>query len=112
MDQVQGMLPNILRSNAQVQSTPKTKTTLDYIALLPRLLPPTIYNPLLNIVTTTFALLRTLSSHFAPVVTRLLTAPDIPTVLLLIALLLISLKVLDMAYRAVLFWVNLAFKLL
>ncbi|KAF2856116.1 hypothetical protein T440DRAFT_438803 [Plenodomus tracheiphilus IPT5] len=83
----------------------------DYATLLPRLLPPSLANPLLTLLTTTLGLTRTLQSHLTPFLTRLITQPDIASILLLLIALFVSMKVLDMLYRAVLFWINLALRL-
>ncbi|KAF1915188.1 nuclear pore assembly and biogenesis-domain-containing protein [Ampelomyces quisqualis] len=83
----------------------------DYASLLPRLLPSSIASPLLTLVTTALGLTRTLQTHFSPLLTRLVTQPDIASILALLAMFFISLKILDMAYRAVMFWVNMALRL-
>ncbi|KAF1840774.1 uncharacterized protein K460DRAFT_321243 [Cucurbitaria berberidis CBS 394.84] len=83
----------------------------DYASLLPRLLPPSLYNPLFTILTTTFGLMRTLQTHLSPLLTRLVTQPDVASILALLAILFISLKILDMMYRAVIFWVNMVLRL-
>ncbi|CBX92596.1 hypothetical protein IAQ61_006016 [Plenodomus lingam] len=83
----------------------------DYASLLPRLLPPSLANPVLTLLTTTLGLARTLQAHLTPFLTRLITQPDVASILLLLVALFISMKVLDMMYRAVLFWINLALRL-
>ncbi|KAF1943255.1 hypothetical protein EJ02DRAFT_443501 [Clathrospora elynae] len=83
----------------------------DYAALLPRLLPASFANPLLTFLTTTFGIGRTLTTHLSPLLTRLVTQPDVASILALLAIFFISLKILDMMYRAVMFWVNLAIRL-
>lgn len=83
----------------------------DYASLLPRLLPPSVANPILTLLTTALGLTRTLQAHLTPFLTRLITQPDIASILLLLVALFISMKVLDMLYRAVLFWINLALRL-
>lgn len=40
-----------------------------------------------------------------------MTQPDIATIVALLALFFISLKILDMAYRAVMFWINMFIRL-
>jgi hypothetical protein len=40
-----------------------------------------------------------------------MTQPDLTSILVLVVLLFASFKILDMAYRAVMFWVNLVLKL-
>lgn len=85
--------------------------TLDYVTLLPRLLPPSIASPLLTFVTTAFGIFRTLQTHLTPLFTRLVTQPDAASILVVVAALFISFKILDMMYRAVLFWVSLVFRL-
>jgi hypothetical protein len=89
----------------------KANTTPDYAPLLPRLLPPSIASPLLTLLTTTLGISRTLQTHLTPLLTRAITQPDIATILALLAIFFISLKVLDMMYRAVMFWVRMAFRL-
>ncbi|KAF2255863.1 hypothetical protein BU26DRAFT_557363 [Trematosphaeria pertusa] len=83
----------------------------DYLTLLPRLLPPSLANPLLTLVTTLLGIFKMLQSHLSPLLTRLVTQPDVASILALLAILFISLKILDMAYRAVLFWVKLVVRL-
>ncbi|KAH7385593.1 nuclear pore assembly and biogenesis-domain-containing protein [Pyrenochaeta sp. MPI-SDFR-AT-0127] len=83
----------------------------DYASLLPRLLPPSLYNPLIRILSTTFGLTRTLQTHLSPLLTRLITQPDVASILALLAIFFISLKILDMMYRAVIFWVNMVLRL-
>ncbi|CAO2650374.1 Nn.00g016660.m01.CDS01 [Neocucurbitaria sp. VM-36] len=108
MDFIQG-----LHSKLSILLIPSTNTArnLDYVSLLPRLLPPSLYNPLLTVLTTTFGLMRTLQSHLSPLLTRLITQPDVASILALLAIFFISLKILDMMYRAVMFWVNMALRL-
>ena len=55
--------------------------------------------------------MRALQTHLTPLITKIVTQPDVASILALLAILLISLKILDMAYRAVLFWVKLAVRL-
>lgn len=85
--------------------------TIDYITLLPRFLPPSVASPLLTIFTSAFGILRALQVHLSPLLTKIVTQPDVASILALIAIFLISLKILDMAYRAVMFWVKLVIKL-
>jgi hypothetical protein len=79
--------------------------------LLPRLLPPSLANPILTLLTTTLGMTRTLHTHLSPLFTRLITQPDVATILALLAIFFISLKILDMMYRAVMFWINMAIRL-
>ena len=81
------------------------------MTLLPRLLPPSLYNPILTILTTSFGLVSTLQTHLTPLLTRLITQPDVASILALIAVFFISLKILDMMYRVVMFWVNMVLRL-
>lgn len=83
----------------------------DYATLLPRLLPASIASPLLTLVTTALGITRTLQTHLTPFLTKLVTQPDVASILLVIAIFFISMKILDMMYRAVLFWINLVFQL-
>ncbi|KAH7095392.1 nuclear pore assembly and biogenesis-domain-containing protein [Paraphoma chrysanthemicola] len=83
----------------------------NYASLLPRLLPPSIASPLLTILTTTLGISRTLQAQLTPLLTRAITQPDVASILALLAIFFISLKILDMAYRAVMFWVKMAFRL-
>ncbi|KAF2833231.1 hypothetical protein CC86DRAFT_365182 [Ophiobolus disseminans] len=83
----------------------------DYATLLPRLLPASLANPLLTLLTTTLGITRTLQTNLSPLITRVITQPDVATVLLLLAIFFISLKILDMMYRAVIFWVNMVIRL-
>jgi hypothetical protein len=84
---------------------------MDYATLIPRFLPASFASPLLTLLTTSLGLTRTLQTHLTPLLTRLITQPDVATILLVVALFFISLKVLDMMYRAVMFWVNMALRL-
>ncbi|KAL1791950.1 hypothetical protein ACET3X_009701 [Alternaria dauci] len=83
----------------------------DYAALIPRFLPPSFASPLLQLLTTFLGISRTLTTHLSPLLNKLITQPDVATVLALLAIFFISLKILDMMYRAVIFWVNLALRL-
>ncbi|KAL5116769.1 hypothetical protein ACEQ8H_005381 [Pleosporales sp. CAS-2024a] len=83
-----------------------------YASLLPRLLPLSLANPLLTLLSTGLGLTRTLQTHLNPLLTRLVTQPDVASILALVVILFISLKMLDMMYRAVLFWINMAIRLL
>ncbi|KAJ4367632.1 hypothetical protein N0V83_007217 [Neocucurbitaria cava] len=85
---------------------------MHYATLLPRLLPPSLYNPVFTVLSTTFGMMRTLQSHLSPLFTRLITQPDVASILALLAIFFISLKILDMMYRAVMFWVNMVLRLL
>jgi hypothetical protein len=84
---------------------------MDYATLIPRFLPASFASPLLTLFTTSLGLTRTLQTHLTPLLTRLVTQPDVATILLVVAIFFISLKVLDMMYRAVMFWVNMALRL-
>jgi hypothetical protein len=84
---------------------------MDYATLIPRFLPTSFASPLLTLFTTSLGLTRTLQTHLTPLLTRLVTQPDVATILLVVAIFFISLKVLDMMYRAVMFWVNMALRL-
>jgi hypothetical protein len=90
---------------------PPSNLVADYITLLPRFLPPSIASPLLTVFTSAFGILRAVQTHFSPLITKILTQPDVASILALLAILLISLKILDMAYRAVIFWVKLVVRL-
>ncbi|KAH7114498.1 nuclear pore assembly and biogenesis-domain-containing protein [Dendryphion nanum] len=79
----------------------------DYLPLLQSFLPPSLLTTLLKTITTTFGLLKTLQTHLSPFIARLTTSPDVTTLLLLAITLFLSFKILDMAYRAVMFWVRL-----
>lgn len=85
---------------------------IDYATLLPRLLPASIASPLLTLLTTALGITRTLQIHLGPFITKLVTQPDVASILLVIAIFFISMKILDMMYRAVLFWINLVFQLI
>ncbi|KNG51485.1 Nuclear pore assembly and biogenesis protein, APQ12 [Stemphylium lycopersici] len=85
---------------------------MDFIqALLPRLLPPSFANPLLHVLTTFLGVSRTLSTHLSPLLNKLITQPDVTSIVALLFIFFISLKILDMMYRAVIFWINLAIRL-
>jgi hypothetical protein len=68
-------------------------------------------NPLLTLLSTGLGITRTLQTHLNPFITRLVTQPDVASILALLAVLFISLKILDMMYRAVMFWVNMVIRL-
>lgn len=101
------MIPSRLLVEPSANPTRQT----DYITLLPRFVSPSIYNPLFSIISTLFGLTRTLQTHFTPLLTRLIAQPDVATILALLAILLISLKILDMVYRTIMFWVRMALQL-
>ncbi|KAF2189778.1 hypothetical protein K469DRAFT_625740 [Zopfia rhizophila CBS 207.26] len=84
----------------------------DYLQIVPNLLPPSLLNPVITVITTTFGIMKTLQTHLTPLLTRVTTQPDVASILMLLAILFISLKILEMAYRTVMFWVNLVFKVL
>ncbi|KAF2472276.1 uncharacterized protein BDR25DRAFT_303001 [Lindgomyces ingoldianus] len=83
----------------------------DYIHVMQNIFPPSLLSTIITITTTTFGIFKTLQTHLTPLFLRLTTQPDLATILTLAILLLISLKILDMAYRAVMFWVKLIFRL-
>jgi hypothetical protein len=83
----------------------------DYIHLIPQFLPPSLAKSLLTFTTTTFGIMKTLQNHLSPLLLRVLSQPDLTSVLLLLVLAFISFKVLDMMYRTVIFWVSLALRL-
>ncbi|KAF2787687.1 hypothetical protein K505DRAFT_353674 [Melanomma pulvis-pyrius CBS 109.77] len=83
----------------------------DYAQLLTQFLPPSLLNPLITFVSTAFALFKTLQSHLSPLLVRITTQPDFASILMLVAILFVSFKVLGMAYRAVMFWVTLVLRL-
>ncbi|KAH5988565.1 hypothetical protein HBI82_204080 [Parastagonospora nodorum] len=101
---------NIPISHVQRQSrNPKSMSpskSLNYASLLPRLLPMSLANPLLTLLSTGLGITRTLQTHLNPLITRLVTQPDVASILALIVILFLSLKILDMMYRAVMFWIN------
>lgn len=70
-----------------------------------------VANPLLTILTTGLGFTRTLQTHLNPLLTRLVTQPDVASILALLAIFFISLKILDMMYQLVLFWFNMAKRL-
>lgn len=55
--------------------------------------------------------LITVQALFMPLITRLTTKPDLPSITLLLVVLYVSLKLMNMLRRAVVFWVMLAFRL-
>jgi hypothetical protein len=75
------------------------------------ILPPSLLSPLITTVTTLFGVLKTAQTHLSPLILRLTTQPDIASILVLIAVLFVSFKILGMAYRAIMFWVYLVFRL-
>ncbi|KAF2733189.1 hypothetical protein EJ04DRAFT_535620 [Polyplosphaeria fusca] len=83
----------------------------DNMNLLLHLLPPSLYNPLFTFCTTALGLARAVQTHLTPLILRLISQPDITTLIVLTVVIFVSLKILDMAYRAVMFWINLVFKL-
>ena len=46
-----------------------------------------------------------------PLLTKLLHSPDVPSILLLLLVLFISYKVLDLAYRSIMFWIRMSIRL-
>ncbi|KAF2131609.1 hypothetical protein P153DRAFT_199625 [Dothidotthia symphoricarpi CBS 119687] len=83
----------------------------DYITLLPTVLPASLASPILKFVTTSFGITQTLQSHLAPFLTRVITQPDVASIFALLVVFFISMKILDMMYRAVIFWVRMVFRL-
>ncbi|KAK0622223.1 hypothetical protein DIS24_g11282 [Lasiodiplodia hormozganensis] len=53
----------------------------------------------------------TLHRHLLPLIDHVSKNPDIASITLLVIVLLVSLKILNILYRAVVFWISLAFKL-
>ncbi|KAF2638088.1 hypothetical protein P280DRAFT_90781 [Massarina eburnea CBS 473.64] len=82
-----------------------------YAPYLSTYLPPSVFAPTIKMITTTFGVLKTLQAHLAPLLAPISTQPDIASAILLLILLLSSLKILNMAYRAVMFWLWLAVQL-
>ena len=68
-------------------------------------------NPLIQVVTTLFGIYRAAYSHLSPLVTQVITQPDIASVLALVAILWFSLQIFGMLYRSVMFWVKLVWQL-
>ncbi|ORX93178.1 nuclear pore assembly and biogenesis-domain-containing protein [Clohesyomyces aquaticus] len=83
----------------------------DYVRIAQKFLPPSLLNTLITMATTAFGIAKTLQTHLTPLILRVTTQPDLATILTLAVVLLISFKILDMAYRAVMFWINLVFRL-
>ncbi|KAL1599618.1 hypothetical protein SLS60_007421 [Paraconiothyrium brasiliense] len=83
----------------------------NYISLLHTLLPPTLTNPLIQIVTTLYGLSKTLQTHLSPLITQVITQPDIASILALLAILWFSLQIFGMLYRSVMFWVRLVWQI-
>ncbi|KAF2656649.1 hypothetical protein K491DRAFT_703938 [Lophiostoma macrostomum CBS 122681] len=83
----------------------------DYLPLLNNLLPPSLLSTLISLTTTTFGVFKTIQTNLTPLLQRLTTQPDLTSILVLVIILFASFKILDMAYRAVMFWINLVFKL-
>jgi hypothetical protein len=108
MEFVQGASPQTLTGPL---ARHPANTPPDYVTLLPRLLPPSVASPLLTFVTTAFGIFRTIQTHLTPLFSRVVTQPDVASILALVAIFFISLKILDMMYRAVLFWVNMVIRL-
>jgi hypothetical protein len=106
MEFVQGIY-TLLHDQVFPPPPPPSDPFVDYLTLLPRFLPPTLAHPLLTIFTSAFGIMRALQTHLSPFLTRILAQPDVASVLLLVTLLLASFWVLNMAYRAVMFWVRL-----
>ena len=82
-----------------------------YLPYLSHFLPPSIFTPTIKIITTAFSVFKTAQTHLSPLLIRVTTQPDVASLLALVVLLFVSLKILDMAYRAVLFWVKLVVRL-
>ncbi|CAI6247749.1 unnamed protein product [Periconia digitata] len=82
-----------------------------YLPYLSHFLPPSVFTTIIKILTTGFSILKTAQTHLSPLLIRVTTQPDVASLLALVVLLFVSLKILDMAYRAVMFWVRLVFRL-
>ncbi|KAK7193919.1 hypothetical protein DPSP01_012739 [Paraphaeosphaeria sporulosa] len=83
----------------------------NYLALLHTLLPSSLINPLISAISTVYGLTKSLQTHFAPLITQVITQPDIASVLMLLAILWFSLQIFGMLYRSVMFWVRLVWQL-
>ncbi|KAF2746514.1 hypothetical protein M011DRAFT_495006 [Sporormia fimetaria CBS 119925] len=77
---------------------------------LTTLLPPSLLSTLLTLSRTTFSIITTLRAALTPLLTRFAAHPDWQTAAVLIVLAIVSLKILGMAYRAVVFWVSLVLR--
>lgn len=56
-------------------------------------------------------LFRAAQTHLLPLIDHVSKNPDIASITLLVIVLLVSLKILNILYRAVMFWITLAFRL-
>ncbi|KAF2002840.1 hypothetical protein P154DRAFT_461780 [Amniculicola lignicola CBS 123094] len=84
---------------------------MDFFQNYVNLLPPSLLTPTIKIISTTFGIAKTLQSHLTPFLSKIITKPDVASIILLVILLVVSLKILDMAFRAVLFWIKLVLRL-
>ncbi|EOD47094.1 hypothetical protein GTA08_BOTSDO05432 [Neofusicoccum parvum] len=58
-----------------------------------------------------FSLLEAAKTHLLPLIDHVSKNPDLASITLLVVVLLVSLKILNILYRAVMFWITLAFRL-
>lgn len=81
-------------------------------------MPPGLLSTLTTHSSTYYRLLKTvltirstISRFIDPLLTKLLHSPDVPSVLLLLLLLFVGFKILDLAYRSIMFWIRLSIRL-
>ncbi|KAF2706837.1 hypothetical protein K504DRAFT_459258 [Pleomassaria siparia CBS 279.74] len=83
----------------------------EYLPLLTSSIPPALLNPLITVLSTLFGVVKFLQTHLTPLIQDAVAKPDLTSILVLVAILFVSFKILGMAYRAVMFWVTLALRL-
>ncbi|KAJ4296742.1 hypothetical protein N0V90_006790 [Kalmusia sp. IMI 367209] len=79
----------------------------DYISLLHHLLPSTFTNPLIQITTTIYGIVRAAQTYLSPLLAKVISQPDIASILGLVVILWLSMKIVGMALRSVIFWLSL-----
>lgn len=57
-----------------------------------------------------FGIISTLKSYLIPIIDQLSQKPDLATIALLLIIVLVSLKILDMLYQTVMFWIRLVWR--
>lgn len=82
------------------------------MTLLTRLLPPSLVSPLVGFTATLLGTLHALNARLVPLLTTVVSEPSIASILGLLAILYISLQILDIFYRIVMSWVRMVWTIL
>jgi hypothetical protein len=107
MEFIQGMHSYI---HDLLHPTPSDPTT-EYITLLPRFLPPSLATTAIQVFTSIFGVAHALQTFLTPQLAKFVAQPDVFSILALLAIFFISLKIVGMMYRWVMFWVTMVLQL-